>query len=140
MENIRVWKYIFGILLLVLSLLVIAVFQLPDNNLHVIACDVGQVDAILVSYKNIQILTDGGPNSSVIDCLGRHLPFWDRTIELIISTHPDADHSTGLVEVIRKYNVGNILVNPIDPGTQVYGALEKEVGSRGYGCLTPLVA
>jgi beta-lactamase superfamily II metal-dependent hydrolase len=56
----RFWKYIFGILILALATVVIAVSQIPDNNLHIIVCDVGLGDAILVSYKNIQILTDGG--------------------------------------------------------------------------------
>ncbi len=133
----RLWKYIFIFLLLILSGLVIAIFQLPDGNLHIIACDVGQGDAILVIYKNIQILTDGGPDNKVIGCLGRHLPFWDRTIELVISTHPDADHSTGLIDVIKKYNAPQILINPIDPGTQVYKALEKEVGGKGVHVINP---
>ena len=134
----QICRYIFIFLLLILSVLIIALTQLPDSNLHIIACDVGEGDAILVVYKNIQILTDGGPDNKVIDCLGRHLPFWDRQIELVVSTHPDADHSTGLTDVIKKYNVGSILVNPIDPGTQVYKALENAVGSREVRVVNPL--
>lgn len=133
----KIWNYIFGLLLLTLSGIAIATFQLPDDNLHVIACDVGQGDAILVIYKNIQILTDGGPDNKVVSCLGKYLPFWDRNIELIISTHPDADHSTGLVDVVRKYNVGSIVINPADPGTETIRVLEKEVGSRGVGVINP---
>jgi competence protein ComEC len=62
--------------------------------------------------------------------LGKYMPFWDRDIELIISTHPDADHSTGLTDVIKNYHVGEILINPVDPGTSVYEVLKKEVGGR----------
>jgi competence protein ComEC len=116
---------------------VIAISQLPDGNLHIIACDVGQGDAILVTYKNIQILTDGGPDSSVLNCLGRHIPFWDRDIELVISSHPDSDHSTGLVDVIKRYNVDKILINPVDPGTDIYRLLENVVGGRGVGVVNP---
>jgi competence protein ComEC len=117
--------------------IVIAISQLPDGNLHIIACDVGQGDSLLVTYKNIQVLTDGGPDSSVLNCLGRHVPFWDRNIELIISSHPDSDHSTGLVDVIKRYNVDKILINPIDPGTDIYRLLENAVGSRGVGVVNP---
>jgi competence protein ComEC len=132
------WKYIFGVLLLVLSLVVIALLGLPDGNLHIIVCNVGQGDAILVTYGKTRILTDGGPDKSVLNCLGRYMPFWDRTIELIISTHPDADHSTGLTDVIKNYNVESILINPIDPGTSVYEVLKKEVGSRGVAVINPV--
>ena len=132
------WKYIFGLLFLVLSLVVIALFQLPDKNLHIIACNVGQGDAILIIYKNTQILTDGGPSKSVLTCLGKYMPFWDRNIELVISTHPDADHLTGLVDVVKNYKVEKLLINPVDPGTPVYEVLKKEVGGRGIPVIDPV--
>ncbi len=134
----QIWKYINLTLLLCLSVIVIALFQLPDSNLHIVACDVGQGDAILTIYKNIQILTDGGPDKKALNCLGKYLPFWDRDIELVISTHPDADHSTGLIDVIKKYNVGMLLINPIDSGTQTIKALENAVGSRGVKVVNPV--
>ncbi len=134
----QTWKYIFGMLIFTLAILGIVILQVPDNNLHIIACDVGQGDAILVTYKNTQILTDGGPDSKVVECLSRHTPFYDREIELVISTHPDADHATGLIEVIKRYKVDNIMINPIDSGTQTLKALENEVGGRGISLIKPL--
>jgi competence protein ComEC len=133
----QIWKYIYNILILCLLMIIIALFQLPDGNLHIIACDVGEGDAILVTYRNIQILTDGGPNQKVLNCLGRHVPFWDKNIELIISSHPDPDHSTGLVDVIKRYNVDKILISPVDPGTDIYRLLESAVGGRGVGVINP---
>lgn len=134
----NLWKYTFGALLLTLVCAVIAIFQIPDSNLHVIACNVGQGDAILITYGKTQILTDGGPDKSVLSCLGKHVPFWDREIELIISSHPDADHATGLTAVAKNYEVDGILINPIDPGTSVYEVLKKEVGSRGIPVINPV--
>jgi len=115
---VHYYRYIIQFLILVLAVLIIIIFQIPDNNLHIIACDVGQGDAILVTYKNIQILTDGGPNNKVIDCLSRHVPFYDRDIELVILTHSEADHDTGLVEVFKRYKVDNFLYNSPDVSTQ----------------------
>lgn len=135
----RFWKYTFTLLLLILSGIGIAILQYPDRNLHIIACDVGQGDAILITYGFTQILTDGGPDSKVLDCLGRFLPFWDREIELVISTHPDADHSTGLVDVFKNYKVDKLLINPIDPGTSVYQALRNAVGGGGTEVINPIV-
>jgi competence protein ComEC len=136
--RMKTWKYIFIVLTLLLAAEIIAIFQIPDKYLHIVTCNVGQGDAILVTFGKTQILTDGGPDKSVLDCLGKYMPFWDRNIELIVSTHPDADHATGLVSVIQNYNVGSILINPIDPGTPVYEVLEREVGSHGISVINPL--
>jgi competence protein ComEC len=131
-------KYIFYFLLLILLGVGIAISQLPDDNLHIIVCDVGQGDAILFVYKNIQVLTDGGPDSKVISCLGKYMPFWDREVELVISTHPDADHSTGLIDVIKKYKVDKMLINPIDSGTQTIKVLQNLVKTHGIGVVSPI--
>jgi competence protein ComEC len=135
--EMKLWKYIFGVLLLSLAAIALVVYELPDPNLHIIACDVGQGDAILVTYGTTQILTDGGPDKSVLSCLGRHLPFWDREIELVVSTHPDSDHVTGLVSVLQDYKVDKLLINPIDPGTSVFQSLKNTVGSRGVVVINP---
>lgn len=61
-----------------------------------------------------QVLIDGGPDNSILSKLGRTIPFYDRTIELIVSTHPDSDHLAGLVEVMKNYEIGAILTNGRD--------------------------
>lgn len=134
----RFWKHVFTLLVLILAVIVLAITQIPDKYLHIIACDVGQGDAILITFGSSQILTDGGPSSEVLDCLGKYMPFWDRTIELVVLTHSDADHSTGVVSVLQNYKVDKILINPIDSGTQVYQALKKEVGGRGIMVINPV--
>ncbi len=136
---IRFWKLTFTFLLLILVAVFLAITQLPDKNLHLIACNVGQGDAILLTYGSTQILTDGGPDKSVLTCLGKYMPFYDHKIEMVISTHPDADHLTGLISVIQNYKVEKILINPIDPGTQVYQALVSGVGGEGLDIINPEV-
>ena len=116
----------------------ISIFSLPDKNLHVIACDVGQGDAILLVNGANQILIDGGPDNSVLNCLGRHMPFWDRKIEMVVLTHPQSDHFTGLIEVFRRYQVDVYLANATDNlGNEGYQVLKKEVGSRGVKAVGP---
>ena len=133
----KIWNYTISLLILILVGVTIAILQLPDNNLHIIACDVGQGDAILVIYKNIQILTDGGPDNKVVNCLGKYLPFWDRNIELVISTHPQKDHYFGLIEVVKRYKVDNILYSKLEVSSPGYKVLEKEVGSGGTNVIRP---
>lgn len=130
-------SYYLGFLVLTVTLIWAAVFSFPDSNLHLIVCDVGQGDAILATYKNIQILVDGGPDNKVLDCLSRHIPFWDREIELVILTHPQKDHYQGLIEVVRRYQVDNFLSNGLDASSESYQVLKNEVGSRGIPVLHP---
>ena len=133
----KIWNYTISLLILILAGVTIAILQLPDNNLHIIACDVGQGDAVLAVYKNIQILTDGGPDNKVVNCLGKYLPFWDRNIELVISTHPQKDHYFGLIEVVKRYKVDNILYSKLEVSSPGYKVLEKEVGSEGTNVIRP---
>lgn len=72
--------------------------------------DVGQGDAILIKTPYGQnILVDGGPNNKILEELGENLPVWDRTIDLVILTHPHDDHVNGLNEVIKRYEITKIL-------------------------------
>jgi competence protein ComEC len=102
-----------------------------------IACDVGQGDAILATYGSYQVLFDGGPGRDVISCLGRHIPFWDRKIEAVILTHPEKDHYGGLVYVFREYKVDYILANSLDSGTSEYSLLKSLVGGGGTKVVNP---
>lgn len=85
----------------------------PDGRLHVTFLDVGQGDAIFIQTPSgRQVLVDGGNFPSVLnDQLSRQMPFWDREIDLLVATHPDADHVTGLTGVFERYRVGRLLTN-----------------------------
>ncbi|KKT65650.1 MAG: internalization-related competence protein ComEC/Rec2 protein [Candidatus Woesebacteria bacterium GW2011_GWA2_44_33] len=133
----KAWKYLLGFLFLASVSVWLAAFSSEDRNLHLIACDVGQGDAILAVYGDIQILTDGGPGNSVLTCLQKYMPFWDREIELVILTHPQLDHYGGLVEVFSRYQVGTFLTNDFNPSTQGLKALENAVGGSGARVVKP---
>ena len=79
----------------------------PDGHLHVIFLDVDQGDSILiVTPAGQRVLVDGGPDPvGAIQALNAHLPFWDRHLNLVISTHTDEDHLAGLVGVVQRHAV-----------------------------------
>lgn len=84
--------------------------QVTDGKFHAHFFAVGQGDAVLlVSPSGKQILIDGGPDLIALEHLGDYMPFLDRTIELMILTHPDADHVTALPEVLKRYDIDHIL-------------------------------
>jgi competence protein ComEC len=102
--------------LVVIALLTwVAALQFPDGRLHVAFLDVGQGDAILITTpEGRQILVDGGPNPTQLAwALGRHMPFWDRSLDLIVLTHPDSDHMTGLIPLFKRYQVKRALASSL---------------------------
>lgn len=91
---------------LVLGLVILVVGQMPGVGARMVACDVGQGDAILIIKGSNQALIDGGPSSEkILSCLEKYVPFYDRTIELIVLTNTDFDHMQGLGAVIERYQV-----------------------------------
>lgn len=82
--------------------------------LEVIFFDVGQGDAALIkSGQGHYILIDGGPDSKILEKLSEEIPVWRKEIDLIFLTHGHSDHYSGLMDVVKRYDVENILWNGV---------------------------
>ncbi|MFA5737071.1 MAG: MBL fold metallo-hydrolase [Candidatus Paceibacterota bacterium] len=100
----------------------------PSDILQVAFLDVGQGDSILITAPNKnQILIDGGPNKKVIRALGQTIPFFDRSIDLIIATHPDLDHIGGLSDVFDRFIILAYLASPAISESAVFKTLQTKV-------------
>ena len=98
--------------------------------------DVGQGDAIFIETPNgNQILIDGGPGRNVLSELGRLMNFADRHIDMIIATHADADHITGLISVMEQYSVDTFVDNGMRADTNIDKALVSFVQERNISYL-----
>jgi competence protein ComEC len=89
----------------------LAVSVPAENRLSVTVLDVGQGEALLIETPgDRRVLVDGGPSGAVLKAaLGRHLPFYDRRLDLVLLTHPQADHAGGLPAVLEQYDVATVL-------------------------------
>lgn len=97
-----------------------------ERKLEVHFLDVGQGDAILVeSPGGIDLLIDGGPDRSVMRQLPRKLGFFDRTIDIVLATHPDKDHIAGLADVLNRYQVTNLIESGVQHDSPYVEALEE---------------
>ena len=128
-------KIALGLLTTVGVLVWSAVLSAPDESLRVSFLDVGQGDAILVETPSgRRMLVDGGPSpSTAMEALGRRMPFWDKSVDVVVLTHPNDDHLAGLLDILNKLDVKQVL----DPGTRALTAgyrrwegLLKERGVR----------
>src|SRR5688572_2863542 len=91
-----------GVTILVLLIVTLVIWhavirETKAETLRVTFLDVGQGDSIFIEAPSgRQMLIDGGKNRSVIRRLSNVMPWYDRTIDVVIGTHPDADHIGGL--------------------------------------------
>lgn len=122
-------KYIpvtLGSFLVLIILTVWSLYAFTTGTFRIVFCDVGQGDAIFLrTPSGMDILIDGGPDERVLSCLSDHMPFWDRTIEIMILSHPHADHLIGLISVIKRYDVATILTEDLINVTDTFSAFEK---------------
>lgn len=98
--------------------------------------DVGQGDATFFETPDgVQVLIDGGPDASVLRTLASEMNFFDRTIDVVIATHSDNDHISGLVDVLKRYSVGTVVLTENQSDTPTAAALaaavqaEEELGA-----------
>lgn len=105
-----------------------------DGKLHITFFDVGQGDATFIQTPSgRQILVDGGMYASILsDQLGQQMPFWDKEIDLVVATHPDADHVSGLAELFGRYHVPTLITDGEGLGeSPIYDAVLQAAAQNG---------
>lgn len=122
------WREIILIFLAVSNIVVwLLISQHHSDSLKVSFLNVGQGDAIFFETPSgRQVLIDGGKNKKVVSELGRLMGLGDRSLDVVIATHPDADHIGGLPEVFARYEVALF----IEPGVKSDNSLDDELYSR----------
>jgi competence protein ComEC len=102
----------------------------PHLQVHFL--DVGQGDAALIETPTgVQVLVDGGRDSSVLQELGGVMGIGDRKIDMVIGTHPDTDHIGGLIDVLKNYEVATILTTENKGDSQTAKLYEELKSAEG---------
>lgn len=105
--------------------------QKPSDVAVVHMLNVGQGDSFLVQAHNgKQILIDGGRDAQVLVELARVMPKGDRSIDVVVATHPDADHIGGLSHVLSRYSVGLFLTAEVMAETEQFKVLMQKVDEK----------
>lgn len=131
MERFKKYLPYVPLILLLILATGVCIFVFTFNNskyLKVVFLDVGQGDAIYIEAPNgKQIIIDGGPDAKLLSSLAKVMPFADRSIDMIIATHPDMDHIGGFPLLLDNYKVKNIIENGNISSSQISSSLEEKI-------------
>ncbi len=120
-----------GFLLLTISVWYGVLAEEREGLLTVAFLDVGQGDAIFIEAPNgRQVLIDAGPNKKVLRELSKQMPFYDRSLDICIMTHPDSDHIGGFPAILETYQVDRILESGVTCSNEICEELDKWVEEK----------
>src|SRR5438093_888014 len=117
---------LYGIIVVALFLLTAlvgyaAIREDRHEFLKVSFLNIGQGDSIYIEAPSgRQVLIDGGRDSTVLRRLSEVMPWWDHTLDLVIATHPDADHIGGLIGVFAHYDVDTVMHSSVEGDTKTF--------------------
>lgn len=127
----RLYKKIAYILCASAGLNILAIyfyFSAPARATTLYFFDVGQGDSMLIQdTQGRQVIIDGGPNNNLSRYLAKYMPYGDTTIDALILTHPHYDHYFGLIEVLKKYQVGEVILPLMGSSAKTWQEFLKQI-------------
>lgn len=140
-ERLVIIRNLFLLLLTGIALVVwfptITFSSVSDNYLTVRFLDIGQGDSIHVETPDgYELLIDGGPTSMVLRKLSEDRSFFDKKIDVVIATHPDTDHVSGLVDVFERFDVGMIIESGAESDSPAALAYARAAENEGVKIIT----
>ncbi|MBI4225570.1 MBL fold metallo-hydrolase [Candidatus Roizmanbacteria bacterium] len=116
------------------SLLIVILISLSSSlssETTVVFCDVGQGDGAYIRINNrIDLVIDAGPGRKILDCLGKYMPFYDRSIELAIISHPQKDHFGGFLYILDRYDIKKFWMNQVYNSSRSFAELLEKIDAK----------
>jgi competence protein ComEC len=135
----RYWRLVIvcGLILANVFIFYVIHSESPTKYLTVAFLNIGQGDAIYIeSPTHNKVMIDGGPPRIVLSELRKVMHFYDRTIDTLIVTNPDADHISGFIDILNLYTITRVLEPGTHSTTQTFAALEKSVQEKNVSTVT----
>lgn len=122
--KIIIWT---GILSLGIALIIFS-FSFFHTKTKLVFCDVGQGDGAYIRIHNaVDMIIDTGSGRDMLHCLGKHMPFYDRTIEIVAISHPQQDHCGALEDILKHYSIKHLIAPPVNNDAQFFQRIKSLV-------------
>src|SRR6187551_3022552 len=125
------WYFLTAFVLLTGFIWYVAYSAASRSFLTVAFLDVGQGDAIFIEAPNgNQIVVAGGPDAALLSELGKVMPFYDKSLDMLVVTNPDKDHYAGFIDVMHQYSVAGVLLPGTHSDTETYKKFENTISAE----------
>jgi len=130
--------FLIFLIILALALAGYLYYDYQQKKSEVIFFDVGQGDSALINlHGDNEILIDGGPDKTVLAKLGKYMSFYNRSLELVILTHPHADHLIGLVSLFDRYDIKKIMLTGVIYNESAYQVFLEKIKAKDIEIIYP---
>ena len=103
-----------------------------NSQTRLVFCDVGQGDGAYIRIKNqVDVLIDAGSGRKILSCLGKYMPFYDRTIELAIISHQQKDHFGGFLYILDRYDIKKFWMSQVYSSSRSFDELIEKIDAKG---------
>lgn len=111
----------------------------PEGELQVHFIDVGNADCILVRQEQFNLLIDAGEKKTRDDVLDYLNRYGVERLDLVVSTHPDADHIGAMADVLNAVTVDRFVMAYMpqgkEPTTKVYADMLEALDTHGVNVI-----
>lgn len=105
--------------------------EIREHKTQIIFLDIGQGDATFITFQNKQqMLIDCAKDSRILEALSRAMPFYDRSIDFLVITHPDIDHYGGCIDVMQRYEIGTLVYTGATKENQFFDEFIEEMNKE----------
>ena len=106
-------------------------FQVSNHNLQFHFIDVGQGDSsLIITPKGKTILIDAGDEAHAKKVLSYVREQGIEKLDLVIATHPDADHIGGMDKVIKNFDIDVFAMPDVSAKTNQYKQIQRELKAK----------
>ncbi len=133
LKTVSIRKILLGFFLIITVFIWYGVWAEESNGLMTVAfLDVGQGDAIFIETPSgKQVLIDAGSNKKILRELAKQMEFYDRSIDVLIESHPDLDHIGGFPAVLNSYEIDSVFSSGVNCEKAICEEFEKAIVKEG---------
>ena len=106
-------------------------------EVHILA--IGKADAILLLADGKAMLIDAGYKHNAEEVVSYLKNKGVTRLEYVILTHGDKDHVGGMADVLRSFEVGQVLISPKKEKSEYYSDMVTVIQSKNISCVSPEV-